>query len=174
MKDILVRAKVAPLEKKNSCCKSCGDTGCEIYKHALTTESFKFFSNQRKYCIKLFIFTGLTHYIYCCPLISTIILRVLTILLFTLIANISTVIISSSIIIVTIIIFLIYLFHLKFICLFILFFYFLFIYLLILGPIWTEESPFGRFFNPGMLRVEGVEVLELISITPQYNPVVSA
>ena len=48
----------------------------------------------------------------------------------------------------------IYLFHLKSICLFIsiyLSYFFLIIYLFI-----DEGTPFGRCFNPGMLRVEGV------------------
>ena len=34
--------------------------------------------------------------------------------------------------------------------------YLFYIYLLICGSIRPERSPFGRFFNPGMLRVEGV------------------
>ena len=42
----------------------------------------------------------------------------------------------------------IYLFHLVFI--------YLYIYLLIRRPILPEGSSFGKFFNPGMLRVEGV------------------
>ena len=29
LKDILLRAKVAPLEKKKGCCKSCEDTRCK-------------------------------------------------------------------------------------------------------------------------------------------------
>ena len=33
---------------------------------------------------------------------------------------------------------------------------YLFIYLLIRRPTRSEGSPFGRFFNPGVLRVEGV------------------
>ena len=33
---------------------------------------------------------------------------------------------------------------------------YLYIYLLIRGPIQPEGSPFGRFFNPGMLQGEGV------------------
>ena len=37
LKDILVRAKVAPLEKKKGCCRSCGGTRCEICKHVVTT-----------------------------------------------------------------------------------------------------------------------------------------
>ena len=52
LKDILVRAKVAPLEKKKGCCRSCGGTRCEICKHVVTTETFRSFSTQREYCIK--------------------------------------------------------------------------------------------------------------------------
>ena len=52
LKDILVRAKVAPLEKKKGCCRSCGGTICEICKHIVTTEIFRSFSTQRQYCIK--------------------------------------------------------------------------------------------------------------------------
>ena len=52
LKDILVRAKVAPLEKKKGCCRSCGGTRCEIFKHVVTTETFRSFSIQREYCIK--------------------------------------------------------------------------------------------------------------------------
>ena len=51
LKDILVRAKVAPLEKKKGCCRPCRGTGCEICKH-VTTEAFRSFSTQREYCIK--------------------------------------------------------------------------------------------------------------------------
>ena len=42
LKDILVRAKVAPLEKKKGCCRSCRGTRCEICKHVVTTETFRF------------------------------------------------------------------------------------------------------------------------------------
>ena len=52
LKDILVRAKVAPLEKKKGCCRPCGGTRCEICKHVVTTEAFRSFSTQREYCIK--------------------------------------------------------------------------------------------------------------------------
>ena len=52
LKDILVRAKVAPLEKKKGCCRQCGGTRCEICKHVVTTETFRSFSTQREYCIK--------------------------------------------------------------------------------------------------------------------------
>ena len=52
LKDILVRAKVAPLEKKKGCCRSCGGTRSEICKHFVTTETFRSFSTQRGYCIK--------------------------------------------------------------------------------------------------------------------------
>ena len=52
LKDILVRAKVAPLEKKKGCYISCGGSRCEIWKHVVTTEAFGSFSTQREYCIK--------------------------------------------------------------------------------------------------------------------------
>ena len=44
LKDILVRAKVAPLEKKKDSCRSCGGIRCEICKHVVTTEIFRSFS----------------------------------------------------------------------------------------------------------------------------------
>ena len=47
LKGILVRAKVAPLEKKKGCCRSCGGTRCEICKHVVTTETFRSFRTQR-------------------------------------------------------------------------------------------------------------------------------
>ena len=50
-KDFLVRAKVAPLEKKEGCCRSCEGTRCEMCKHVMNTETFRF-STQREYCIK--------------------------------------------------------------------------------------------------------------------------
>ena len=104
---------------------------------------------QLLYLCNVFIFSGLTHYIYCSKLISTIILRVLIILLFTVIVIIINLVILLLffIIIITITI----LFYLL-----ISFNIYLYIYLLIRGPIRPEGSPFGRFFNPGMLRVEGV------------------
>ena len=52
LKGVLVRVKVAPLEKKKGCCRSSGGTRCEICKHAVTTETFRSVSNKRKYCIK--------------------------------------------------------------------------------------------------------------------------
>ena len=52
LKDILVRVKVAPLEKKKDCCTSRGGTNCKIWKHAKTTDTFSFFSTKVKYCIK--------------------------------------------------------------------------------------------------------------------------
>ena len=52
LKEILARAKVAPLEQKKGCCKSCGGTSCKIWKHVETTETFWSFSAQREYCIK--------------------------------------------------------------------------------------------------------------------------
>ena len=52
MKGILVRAKVVPLEKQKGCCRSCGGTRGKICKHLKTTETFKFFSTKKQYCIK--------------------------------------------------------------------------------------------------------------------------
>ena len=52
LKDILVRAKVAPLEKNKGCCRPCGGTRCEICRHVVTTETFRSCSTQREYCIK--------------------------------------------------------------------------------------------------------------------------
>ena len=52
---MLVRAKVAsppPVEKKKGCCRLCRGTKCEICKRVVTTETFRSFSTQRKYCIK--------------------------------------------------------------------------------------------------------------------------
>ena len=53
-KNILVRAKTAPLEKKKGSCRSCGCTRCDICKHVVTTEAFRYFSTQREYCIKAY------------------------------------------------------------------------------------------------------------------------
>ena len=47
-----MKEKLAPLAKKKGCCRSCGGTRCEICKHVVTTETFRFFSTQREYCIK--------------------------------------------------------------------------------------------------------------------------
>ena len=52
LKNILVRAKVAPVEKKKGSCRSCGGTRCEICKHVVTTETFRSFSTKKEYCIK--------------------------------------------------------------------------------------------------------------------------
>ena len=54
LKDIPMRAKFAPLEKKNGSCRSYGGKGtrCEICKTFVTTETFRTFSTQREYCIK--------------------------------------------------------------------------------------------------------------------------
>ena len=52
LKDILVRAKVAHLEKKKDSCRSCGGIKCKIYKHVVTTKTFISFSTQREYSIK--------------------------------------------------------------------------------------------------------------------------
>ena len=52
LKGILVRAKIAPLEKKKCSCRSCGGTRCDLCKHVVTTEIFRSFSAQREYFIK--------------------------------------------------------------------------------------------------------------------------
>ena len=52
LKHILVRTKVAPLEWKGFCCRSCEGTRCEICKYVVTTEKFRSFSTQREYCYK--------------------------------------------------------------------------------------------------------------------------
>ena len=51
-KNILVRAKLAPLEKKKGYCRSCGDTRCKICKNVVTTEHLGSFSTDRIYCIQ--------------------------------------------------------------------------------------------------------------------------
>ena len=48
LKDVLPRAKVAPLERKTGCCRSCGGTRCEICKHVVTTETFRYFSTPKE------------------------------------------------------------------------------------------------------------------------------
>ena len=122
----------------------------------------------------MFIISGLTHYIYCSTLISTIILRVQIILLFTLIIIFNIVIIISIIIILIILIDLfIYFFY---------FFYFLFIYYLFIYLfIYWYVALFGQkgVLLVGFLTLDVASwrrklALGLISITPQYNPVVSA
>ena len=42
LKDILVKAKVAPLENMKGCCRLGEGTRCEIRKHAVTTENLVF------------------------------------------------------------------------------------------------------------------------------------
>ena len=70
----------------------------------------------------VFIFTAMTHYIYCNTLISTLTLRVLIILLFTLLSLLLILLLLLSLL--PVLFYFIYLFHLKFICLLI----YLFIY----------------------------------------------
>ena len=89
------------------------------------------------------MFSSLNLYIYCSTLISSIILHILIILLFTILVIIINLVIIFIIIMITITILFYLLISFS-------------IYLLISGPIQPEGSPFGRFFNPGMLRVEGV------------------
>ena len=49
LKDILVREKVAPLEKNKGSCRLCCGTRC---KYVEATEPFRSISTQREYCIK--------------------------------------------------------------------------------------------------------------------------
>ena len=56
----LVKVKVAPLQKKKRCCRSCGGTRCEICKHVTTAKTFTSFSTKRQCCIKL-------DNLNCCP-----------------------------------------------------------------------------------------------------------
>ena len=95
-------------------------------------------------CI-VFIFSGLTHYIYFSTLSSAIILCVLIILLFTvvvIIINLVIIIFSLILLLLPLLFYFNYLFHLIFI--------YLYIHLLIRGLIRSEGSHFGRCFNPEM------------------------
>ena len=47
LKDILARAKLAPIEKKKGSCRLWRGTRCEICKHVVTTETFRSFSTKR-------------------------------------------------------------------------------------------------------------------------------
>ena len=54
LEDILVTAKITPLEKKKRYCRPCTrckGTRCEICRHIVTTELFRSFSTQI-YCFK--------------------------------------------------------------------------------------------------------------------------
>ena len=51
LKGILVRVKVAPLDKKKGSINSCGGIRCEICAHVVTSETFRSCSTQREYCI---------------------------------------------------------------------------------------------------------------------------
>ena len=52
LKQILMTAKVAPLEKTRGYFRLCGDTRCDICKHVATTKTFRFFSTNGEHCIK--------------------------------------------------------------------------------------------------------------------------
>ena len=52
LKYIFMRAKIAPPEKKKSCCRSCRGSRSKIYKHVVTTKTVRSFSTKREYCIK--------------------------------------------------------------------------------------------------------------------------
>ena len=115
------------------------------------------------YLYIVFIFSGLTHYIYCSTSISTIILRVLIILLFTFIVIIvNFVVFFLLLLLLPLLFYFIYLFHLIFIC--------LKIYLLIRRPIRPEGSPFGRLFNPEMLRNKELVSTQTYVCNPSIQP----
>ena len=52
LKDILVRAKVPPLQKNEWFCGPCKKPRCEICKHMVNTNSFKSTTTQRTYFIR--------------------------------------------------------------------------------------------------------------------------
>ena len=52
LKDILVRAKVPPLQKNEGFCGPCKKPRCEICKHMVSTNSFKSTTTQRTYFIR--------------------------------------------------------------------------------------------------------------------------
>ena len=52
LKDILVRAKVPPLQKNEGFCGPCKKPRCEICKHMVNTNSFKSTTTQRTYFIR--------------------------------------------------------------------------------------------------------------------------
>ena len=52
LKDILVREKVAPLEKNKGPYRLCCGTRCEMCKYVEATEPFRSISTQREHCFK--------------------------------------------------------------------------------------------------------------------------
>ena len=130
----------------------------------------------------VFIFSSFTYYTYCSTLISTIIQHVQIILLYTLIVITIVIIFVITIILLLLLLLLLFILlwfllslflllllfslfylllsfkiYLYILFLFIFIIFYLIIYLLIdHGPIRPEETPFDRFSNPGVLRVEGV------------------
>ena len=70
LKDVLVRAKVAPIEKKKGSCRSCGGTRCEICKHVVTTATFRSFSTKREYCNNLNCLSNNVVYLFSCEACS--------------------------------------------------------------------------------------------------------
>ena len=53
LKDILVRAKVRPLQKNKGFSGSCKKSRCEICEHMVNANSFKSTTTQRTYIIRL-------------------------------------------------------------------------------------------------------------------------
>ena len=52
LKDILVRAKVSPLQENEGVCEPCKESRCEICEHMVNTDSFKSTTTQRIYFIR--------------------------------------------------------------------------------------------------------------------------
>ena len=52
LKDILVRAKVSPVQKNEEFCGPCKKSRCEICDHIVSTNSFKSTTTQRTYFIR--------------------------------------------------------------------------------------------------------------------------
>ena len=52
LKDILVRAKVPPVQKNEGFCGPCKKSRCEICEHIVSTDSFKSTATQRTYFIR--------------------------------------------------------------------------------------------------------------------------
>ena len=51
LKDILVRAKVVPVQKSKWFCGPCRKSRCEMCEHIVSTDSFKSIMTQRTYFI---------------------------------------------------------------------------------------------------------------------------
>ena len=52
LKDILVRAKVPSVKKREGSCGPCKKSRCEVYKHIVSPDSFKSTTTKRTYFIR--------------------------------------------------------------------------------------------------------------------------